>query len=534
MAQHFNGPALSRRSFFATGAALAAVAGLGLSGCGGDSGSSSQGGSGSTEIRCSASYQTENFLPLNNSTGLGVGTNWNVVEGLYMLDMASMTPYAALADGEPTQENDTTFVVKMRSGAKFSDGTDVTATDVQTSYERTVGAEGSMYAPMLSFISKVEATDASTVTITTTMPVSMDMLKNRLPLILVVPQNASDEELTKKPIGSGPWMYDQVNGQDGGQITFLPNPNYNGQHPALATKLTYDIIIDDTARTSSLTDKTTAIMENVPSNLIAQASSNGAVIEQAMGFAVGFMMFNTKKKPFDDVRVRQAFLYAIDYDKMIMNALPDVATRPDSFLPATHKDYMGAASVDYKYDKDKAAQLLADAGVSNLSIQLDTTDAGWIVAMAPQIQSNLKDLGIDASINTMASGALYSDRTKPAADGIPPFDVVLAPGDPGCFGTDPDLLMNWWYGDNTWTQERTMWKDSEGYKKLHQLMDQAFQASGDEQKQLWKQCFDVLSEEVPLYPVVHRQVVTAFYNDMVKDFEAIGTTGLRFLDVAPL
>ena len=54
------------------------------------------------------------------------------------------------------------------------------------------------------------------------------------------------------------------------------------------------------------------------------------------------------------------------------------------------------------------------------------------------------------------------------------------------------------------------------------------------QKQLWKQCFDVLSEEVPLYPVVHRQVVTAFYNDMVKDFEAIGTTGLRFLDVAPL
>ena len=80
MAQHFNGPALSRRSFFATGAALAAVAGLGLSGCGGDGGSSSQGGS--TEIRCSASYQTENFLPLNNSTGLGVGTNWNVVEGL--------------------------------------------------------------------------------------------------------------------------------------------------------------------------------------------------------------------------------------------------------------------------------------------------------------------------------------------------------------------------------------------------------------------------------------------------------------------
>ncbi len=544
MHQFSSNKPLSRRVFVAGGAIAAAGASLALAGCSSGSSSSSTDSestpepadSGTTEnagggeLRAAMSYQTDNFLPLNNSSGLAQGANWNVIEGLYMLDMATMKPYPALADGEPVQISDTEYEVKLREGAKFSDGTAVTAADVAESYSRTVGADGSLYAPMLSFIDSMEAKDDATVAIKLNTPTSL--LTTRLALALVVPTAATDEELTAKPVGSGPYMYEALNGQDGGQLVFVPNPNYNGKHPATCDKLTYDIIIDDTARTTALTDGTVQIMENVPSNLIAQASSTGAVTENAMGFAVGFMMFNTKKKPFDDVRVRQAFLYAIDYDKMIMNALPDVATKPDSFLPATHASYTGPAKNNYAYDKDKAKQLLDEAGVSSLSITIDTTDAGWIEAMAPQIQSNLKELGIDAQISSQASSSLYANRCD-TDDDVQPFDIVVAPGDPGCFGTDPDLLMNWWYGDNSWTQKRSSWKDSEGYNKLHELMDAAFVAEGEEQKAKWAECFDLLSEEVPLYPLVHRQVVTAYYADKVKNFIAIGSTGLRFLDVSP-
>ena len=82
-----------------------------------------------------------------------------------------------------------------------------------------------------------------------------------------------------------------------------------------------------------------------------------------------------------------------------------------------------------------------------------------------------------------------------------PYDVMLTPGDPTCFGNDPDLLMTWWYGDNVWTQGRSCWKGTEEWTQLQDLLQQAREASGDDQQNLWNQCFDLLAEQVPLYPL---------------------------------
>lgn len=64
-----------------------------------------------------------------------------------------------------------------------------------------------------------------------------------------------------------------------------------------------------------------------------------------------------------------------------------------------------------------------------------------------------------------------------------PYDVMLTPGDPTCFGNDPDLLMSWWYGDNVWTQGRSCWKKAGDGKfdELQTLMQQAREATGNEQ-----------------------------------------------------
>ena len=91
--------------------------------------------------------------------------------------------------------------------------------------------------------------------------------------------------------------------------------------------------------------------------------------------------------------------------------------------------------------------------------------------------------------------------------------------------------MNWWYGDNTWTQKRTQWKGSEAYEQLQTLMNQAVQATGDEQQEIWNQCFDLIAQEVPLYPLFHRSVTTAYYADQLDGYEPIGTTGLNFIGV---
>ncbi|MDU5893528.1 MAG: ABC transporter substrate-binding protein, partial [Atopobium minutum] len=63
-------------------------------------------------------------------------------------------------------------------------------------------------------------------------------------------------------------------------------------------------------------------------------------------------------------------------------------------------------------------------------------------------------------------------------------------------------------------------------KELQELMAQAVTKEGSEQQDIWNQCFDLIAEYAPLYPVVHKQVNTAYYEDKIADFKGIGTTGV--------
>lgn len=505
--------------------AVAAACSLALSACGGSSEGAGETTSGSEAVEggtitAAVAYETTNYHPSSTSSALAMGSNWHVVEGLWELNMNTYEPFRALsADEDPVEVSDTEYEVTLRDGAKFSDGTDVTAEDVVSSFERAM-TEGNIYTPMLDFISNVEKKDDTTVTINLDHPFSL--VKERLTLVKIVPASATDDELTAMPIGTGPWQYDSITEQS---ITFSPNENYNGQFPATADNMEWQILKDDTARTTALQEGTIGVMESVPADAAGLIEGAGAVIENVQGFNLPFLMFNTKKAPFDDERVRQAFFYAIDSDKLIDNALSGEASLATSFLPEDHPNYHEAANV-YTYDPEKAKDLLAEAGASNLSLTLLTTDHTWIEALSPQIKNDLEAVGINVTIQALASSSLYADHTD--VDD-PNFDVVLAPGDPSTFGNDPDLLMNWWYGDNSWTQKRTQWKDSEGYTQLHELLDQAVQTSGDEQQELWNQAFDVISTEVPLYPLFHRQIVTAYYPDQIANYTPIGTTGLNFI-----
>ncbi len=121
------------------------------------------------------------------------------------------------------------------------------------------------------------------------------------------------------------------------------------------------------------------------------------------------------------------------------------------------------------------------------------------------------------------------------SDAVLPYDVMLTPGDPSCFGNDPDLLMTWWYGDNVWTQGRSCWKGTDAWTELQDLLQQAREeADTAKQQEIWNKCFDLIAENVPLYPLFHRQVATAWQADKLEDFAPISTTGLVFLGATPL
>lgn len=108
---------------------------------------------------------------------------------------------------------------------------------------------------------------------------------------------------------------------------------------------------------------------------------------------------------------------------------------------------------------------------------------------------------------------------------------MIAPGDPSVFGNDPDILMRWWFGDNVWPNSRFRWADSPEFAQLTELLDTAVRSEAGEQQETWNQAFDLISENVPLYPLFHRMLPTAWDADSLVGFAPVPTTGISFLDV---
>ncbi len=502
---------------FATGAALVAAAAMALTACGGGAASTTG------AITAGVAYETTDYGPITTSA-LAMGSNWQVLEGLYRFNMADYSVSPALAAGDPVKISDTEYEITLRDGAKFSDGTDVTAADFVSSYERATG-EKSIYRQFFTFVDSVSAKDDKTVTITLKHPFAA--LKDRLVNVRVVPSSMDDEALKAKPVGTGPYKYENITATE---ITAVPNEHYNGNQPATVATLKWQSLKDDSARLAAAIGGTIDVMEAVPASAQDQLKSAGWNVESKPGYGNPFLMFNTQKAPFDKPEVRRAFIKAVDKKKLIDSALEGQAVEATSFLPEVNSAYK-KPTTDLSYDKDAAMKLLSDAGVSGLEINLVTTDHPWVLALVPQIKSDFEALGVTVNHTQMASSDLYANVTD--IDN-PSYDIVLAPGDPSVFGTDPGIIISWWNGDNVWTKKRDGWQtsDPESFNQLQTLIEEAGELEGDAAKAKWGEAQDLLAEKTVIFPLVFRNMITGSNPAKVDGFQAISSTGLQLLGVS--
>lgn len=532
--KNFANHAVSRRAFLGGSAAAAA---LGLAACGGNSGSDTKSDAGTTTggtegggtLTVGSAYAPSSYDPANCSSAFCLSANMNVMEGLYNIDFTDYSVISGLAAGDPVEVDANTYEVTLRDGAKFSDGTDVTADDVVYSYERAT-AEGGLYVSFLTMFDSIEKKDDKTVTVKVNIP-NFSLLKERLAIIKVMPSTLSADDAKAKPVGSGPWMYSEVSDT---YAVLAPNPNYNGEFPAKDNELRIDSMTDTTARVTAQQEGTTLVTESVPPESIDQLKSAGCDIDQVNGFGTRFIMFNVKKAPWDNVKARQAIMYALNTEQMVTNAFSGLASIPTCYLPESFTNYHKAANT-YTYDADKAKSLLSEAGVTPGDLVLRTTDNAQVVAMGTQAQEDLKALGFNVTLTSDQSPATYAAIDQ--ADDS--WDILIAPGDPSCFGGDTDLLLNWWFGDNVWMKTRCAWNTSDEWKKLNGLMSDALATSGSDQQDCWNQCFDILSEQVVLYPVLQVVTPTGSWRSAASpkgetvssNFKGIGTTGVQLTGV---
>lgn len=537
--QNFSIPQASRRGFLTALGAMGAASALAasLSACGGGSGSTSTqtaagtsgGGAASAAgtITAAISYQlgTNGYDPMTTTSALTQAVNWHTLEGLTELHPATRECYAALGAELPTKVDDSTYEVKLRDGAVFTDGSPVTSADVVFSFERVMNPDNkSLFASFITFIDSVTAKDDTTVTIKLKYPFSL--VAERLSVVKIVPQAAVEADPTAfdlYPVGSGP--YKMTDNSASSQVVVLErNDAYNGPMPARVAKIEWQVIPDDSTRTNALTSNAVQAIDSVPAaNLATLAQTKTVAAEQ--GFGLLFAMFNCGAAPMDDVRNRQAVLYALDYEKITKTGMSDLATPATCFVQKEHPAYNPAAVQYPDGGVAKAKELLAETGLT--TVRVLASNHGWFSAVRPMIKESLEAAGLTVQYEEKQSSDVYS-----TIDGnVDAYDIVIAPGDPSVFGDDADLLLRWWYAGDTWTDSRMHWKGQDSYNQVQDLLEQAQAATGEEQKKLWHQTFDVISENVPLYPIFHRKTPTAYDGETLVDFQPIALTGLSFVGV---
>ena len=347
-----------------------------------------------------------------------------------------------LAESYTVSPDGLVYTMKIRQGVKFHDGTPMTTEDVVFSLDRIRDPElGSYVGWMLANVGTVETPDASTVVITLTQPDALFEYALASTAAHVVSKafvEKNGEKYGKPEVGSlgtGPFKF--VEWQSGDHQTIARNDDYwdkaNGG-PYL-DEITIKIIPEPTTRVAGLqTGEIDFIISNIPSD---QYETVKGIADVDLTFTDSYygewITFNTKKAPFDNVKVRQALNYAFDKKAVRelfygVDADPTKGTLVNPSL-WTFEDAAWQAAWDvlpaYDVDLEKAKALLAESGVAD---QLNGTEIAYYES-TPSIKGAAESF-IDAmsklGITIKARKVTYQDNVALQFGAHDDYDILVA------------------------------------------------------------------------------------------------------------
>ena len=215
---------LSRRSFIFGGAASLVGAGAILGGCNHRIGGQAVDAGEAIKVAMVDYFDKFDYIGAANPTIVSIG--WHIFEGLYDINPYTNETYPALADESPKKIDDLTYEITLRDDAKYNNDAKVMAGDIINSIN--VAKNKASVEGMLDFIKSVESAGNNKIRLNLNYPVG-DILEQRLSLCKISPATASDVDKQTTPVGTGPYSITAINGSVGGEIQFMPNPNYNGK-----------------------------------------------------------------------------------------------------------------------------------------------------------------------------------------------------------------------------------------------------------------------------------------------------------------
>jgi peptide/nickel transport system substrate-binding protein len=289
------------------------------------------------------------------------------------------------------------YVFKLVGGVKFHDGEACDATVVKFTLDRLFAADSTNPAKSLyAEIEKVEAVDPETVKVTLKSPNSYMLYNLSLGDAGVMhPKTAATND--RNPVGTGPYRFKER--KEGDSITLEKSPTYRDQGEVALKTVIFKVVKDPSAQVNALLAGDVDTFPGFQAPELVERLKKDSRFAVVVGTTEGevIMATNNAKKPFSDLKVRQAMAHAINREELVA-AESGYGIPIGSHFPPHNKAYVDLTKT-YPLDIARARALLAEAGYPNgFEATLKLPPVGYAQRAGEVLAAQLGKVGIKVSI----------------------------------------------------------------------------------------------------------------------------------------
>lgn len=308
------------------------------------------------------------------------------------------------------------IVFRLRRGARFHDGREVTSADVRYTFEWILDTKNlSPHRSTYGTISRIETPDPHTVVFHLKEPFAPFLVGMSRG---IVPAGSGARGYSPMP-GAGPYKVDDFRPDEGAALSRFDR--YYGRPPAI-DKIFVKFIPDSNVRFLELRKGSVNFVLNGvdPDLLDASLRNENLVMEEAPGGNVSYLGFNLRDPVLSDVRVRRAIAHAIDREAIVRTLWKGHADLADSILAPGF--WAHAKNLPrLRHDRAEAKRLLDQAGYRDpdgdgskprFTLTYKTSQNELRRRIAAVIQEQLRQAGIAMTVQSLEWGTFFSDIRK--------------------------------------------------------------------------------------------------------------------------
>lgn len=356
--------------------------------------------------------------PATNPNG---GANMSIMNaiygGLFQLyadaDGTNVRIEGVLAEGYEIAPDGKAITIRLREGVKFSDGTPLDAAAVKFNIERAL-ASSCVCSPKSwpwNGENPVTVKDSRTVLLQFTRPYGPAI--NAIPATNVnwiasptALEAIGEEAFAITPVGAGPFKV--VSNKPSSEIVLERNPQWWQEGRPYLDQLTFRSIAGDQAAYQALLAGDAHAYEGMSSPLlIEQARKDGKLaVTLQPPTSVGVIQLNTKRKPFDDIRAREAIYYATDVDAINKGLYQGRSVPSQSFTAPGGLFFHDKVEGYRTHDTAKARAIVSE--IDGLEVTLTTLRSPVAEQVLTALQTQWQAAGIDARIELLDLSGLIN------------------------------------------------------------------------------------------------------------------------------